>query len=108
MLGSILNFVCSIGTIVFCGLALVAVRKEKELKYLPQCYPNECFSKTERIINISCIMGLSILVAVLASVSIIFGLQAVFRLEKDRKHMRRNTAVASYTNPIALATTDRY
>ncbi|KAI1725193.1 dnaJ domain-containing protein [Ditylenchus destructor] len=85
-----------------------AAHQQKELKYPPQCYPNECFSKTERIINVSCILGLSILVAVLASVSVIFGLQAVFRLEKDRKHIRRNTAVTSYTNPIALATTDRY
>jgi purine-cytosine permease-like protein len=101
---SVVNIVVILTAAAFAAVALGDLREQKETT-LPTCYPVECLSLNERISSSGVILGLSILIVALSVFVLLYGIFAVLRLRRDRKHRRvaaqRNAA--AYANPhVAL------
>ncbi|KAI6226718.1 hypothetical protein M3Y95_00650300 [Aphelenchoides besseyi] len=98
------SLVGEITAIVFGLIAIIKLGKQTE-PVLPTCYPEACFSLNDRIVQSGVQLGLTLLSAILTTVSIFHGIQAIVRIFYDRKlerrSVRRTHELATYSNPLA-------
>ncbi|KAI6206069.1 hypothetical protein M3Y94_00864200 [Aphelenchoides besseyi] len=106
------SLVGEITAIVFGLIAIIKLGKQTE-PVLPTCYPEACFSLNDRIVQSGVQLGLTLLSAILTTVSIFHGIQAIVRIFYDRKLERRSkwtfiVAVLAFFTDIIIAIAGLY